>query len=201
MKNTGIKIVGKEVLVSPYASIIGEVSYERKGSSTHGYYVFANTSCSIDVKIGDAEMVWCYQNGTHYNYGDYNCPTNSFELVDEGVIGRIYNEGYALEGEDINDEDLAEIIEALADIGLENMTVNDIVALYEVMVNFRPSLADLGISIEDDDFLYEVVSFTDEMQLLPERQLPPERQLLPYSDIQDHWVIERLLPKDEHQSE
>lgn len=163
MKNTGIKVIGKDVLVSPNASIIGEVSYERKGSSTHGYYVFAHTSCSIDVKIGDAEMVWCYQNGTYYDYGDYNCPTNSCELADEGVIGRIYNEGYAFEGEDINDEDLAEIIEALADIGLENMTVNDIVALYEVMLNFRPSLADLGISIEDDDFLYEVFSFTDEM--------------------------------------
>ena len=190
MKNTGIKIVGKEVLVSPYANIIGDVSYERKGSSTHGYYVFAHTSCSIDVKIGDAEMVWCYQNGTHYDYGDYNCPTNSCELADEGVIGRIYNEGYALEGEDINDEDLAEIIEALADIGLENMTVNDIVALYEVMLNFRPSLADLGISIDDYDFLYEVFDIeSDEMQLLP------------YSDIQNHWVIERLLPKDEHQSE
>lgn len=194
MKNTGIKIVGKEVLVSPYASIIGDVSYERKGSSAHGYYVFANTSCSIDVKIGDNKMVWCYQNGTHYDYGDYSCPTNSFELVDDGVLGRIYNEGYAFEGEDlaeaINDEDLVEIIEALADIGLENMTVNDIVALYEVMLNFRPSLADLGISIEDDEFLYEVFDIeSDEMQLLP------------YSDIQNHWVIERILLKDDHQSE
>ena len=181
MKNTGIKIIGKEVLVSP-ASILDDITYERKGSSTHGYYVFANTSCSIDVKIGDNEMVWCYQNGTHYDYGDYNCPTNSFELVDDGVIGRIYNDS----GE-FNDDDLAEVIDALGELGLTDMTADDVVGLYEIMVNFRPSLSDLGISTEDEDFLYEVFdSEADEMVLHP------------YSDIENHWAIHRVLPKEDN---
>ena len=146
-----------------------------------GYYVFAGVSCSIDVHIGDIRMSWYYQNGTHYDYDDYDCPTNSFELVDESVIGRIYNNS----GE-FNDDDLVEVIEELAELGLTDMTADDVAGLYELMVNLRPSLSNLGISTDDEDFIYEVYdSEADEMVQYP------------YSEIENYWSIERVLPKED----
>lgn len=125
--------------------------YELKGNNTHGQYIFANTDVSYDLIVGDTKVLILYQNGHSYDYGDYQCPSNDFELYDEGVLGCIYNNS----GE-FDDDDLNEVISDLSDIGLKDFNADDILALYELLVNERPSLESLGIDTDFDNFIYTV---------------------------------------------
>lgn len=125
--------------------------YELKGNNTHGQYIFANTDVSYDLIVGDTKILILYQNGHSYDYGDYQCPSNDFELYDEGVLGRIYrNSG------EFNDDDLNEAISDLSDIGLKDFNADDILALYELLVNECPSLESLSIDTDFDNFIYTV---------------------------------------------
>ena len=125
--------------------------YELVGNNTHGRYIFANTDVSCDLIVGDTKILILYQNGHSYEYNDYQCPSNDFELYDNGVLGRIYNNSGEFDG-----DDLSEVISELSDIGLKDFNADDVLALYELLVNERPSLQRLSIDTDFDSFVYTV---------------------------------------------
>lgn len=125
--------------------------YEVAGNNTRGQYIFANTDVSYDLIIGDTKIAILYQNGHSYDYGDYNCPTNDFELYDETVIGRIYrNSG------EFNEDELAEVVNELSEIGLDGFDEAEVMGLYELLVNERPSLQSLSIETDMSKFIYTI---------------------------------------------
>lgn len=108
-----------------------EVNFEKRGNQTHGVYVFCNATIGHTFKIDGKEYTTYWQNGHYFNYGDYDCPSNDFEIYDVA-------------------EENAFIVEAYEESDSD---------LYEFLTSFRPRIDDHGWSDDPKDYDHLVVKY------------------------------------------
>ena len=67
-------------VLSEIVELNKHLPYSVSGNSTHGFYIFVACTVTKEIRVNGKIHTVVYNTGMSNDYGDYNCPTNDFEV-------------------------------------------------------------------------------------------------------------------------
>ena len=126
-------------------------------SNNFGDYVYTNEQYLHDVFYGDTKIcsiLW--QNGHSFKGGDYNCPSNEFEIyAQNGDIER------AIDGFDyLDDEEQDDLIAQVSSLIGESVTIDDIEAIRDAIYSQKPMVSG---DVEEFNYDVDIIEWAEEI--------------------------------------
>lgn len=146
-------------LIKVIENTIGYYQGEQKliESNNFGNYVYTNEQYLHDVFYGDTKIcsiLW--QNGHSFKGGDYNCPSNEFEIYAQN--GDIE---HAINGFDyLDDEEQDDLIAQVSSLIGESVTIDDIEAIRDAIYSQKPMVSG---DVEEFNYDVDIIEWAEEI--------------------------------------